>query len=169
MPDPLNYSWREYGAHVGIFRLMDIFDRYRIAISAPVNSDVCALYPAIIEAGCRRGCCWIAHGANNSEWSVGLERDAERAVLATVTEKIERATGRRPRGWLGPALTESQHTGELLAELGYTYTLNWGIDDEPVRLGESGGRLVAVPYVTELNDSPFFAIQGQSGRTSHRH
>ena len=163
VPDPLNYSWREYGARVGIFRLMELFDRYGISVSAPVNSDVCDLYPAIVEAGCRRGWCWVAHGVNNSEWTVGLDRDAERAILATVTESIEAATGRRPRGWLGPALTESPHTSELLAELGYTYTLNWGIDDEPLRLGAGGGGLVAVPYASELNDIPILAMHGQSG------
>ncbi|MFN8164235.1 MAG: hypothetical protein U0R26_10515 [Solirubrobacterales bacterium] len=28
VPDPLNYGWRDYGPRVGIFRLMEIFDRY---------------------------------------------------------------------------------------------------------------------------------------------
>jgi allantoinase len=163
VPDPLNYSWREYGARVGIFRLMDIFDRTSIPVTAPVNGDVCDLYPTIVKEGSRRNWCWVTHGVNNSEWTVGLQRDAERSVLAGVTEKIATATGRQPRGWLGPALTESPHTNELLAELGYSYTLNWGIDDEPVALGPGGGGLIAVPYASELNDIPILAIQGQSG------
>lgn len=163
VPDPLNYSWREYGARVGVFRLMDIFDRYDIAVSAPLNSDVCDLYPTVVHEGSRRGWCWVAHGVNNSEWILGRERDAERAVLGEVTEKIATATGQRPRGWLGPALTESPQTNDLLAELGYSYTLNWGIDDEPYTLEHGGGGLIAVPYASELNDIPFLAIHGQTG------
>lgn len=162
VPDPLNYAWREYGARVGIFRLMEILDRYAVAVSAPLNSDVCDLYPAIIEEGSARDWCWVGHGANNSAWMIGMERDAEREALLAVTEKITGATGKRPRGWLGPALTESPNTNELLAELGYTYTLNWGIDDEPVRLGLADGTFLAVPYASELNDIPVLAMQGQT-------
>ncbi len=163
VPDPVNYSWREYGARVGVFRLMEILDRFDVAVTAPLNSDVCDLYPAIVEEGGARGWSWVAHGTNNSAWLIGMDRDAEKGALQAVTEKIESATGSRPRGWLGPALTESPNTNELLSELGYTYTLNWGIDDEPVRLNVSGGDFLAVPYASEFNDIPVFSLQGQSG------
>lgn len=163
VPDPLNHGWREYGPRVGIFRLMEIFDRFGLRVTALLNSEVCDRYPAIVEEGVARDWCWVGHGGNNSTWLVGMERDAERAYLAEVTERIQRATGRRPRGWLGPALTEGPDTSELLAELGYTYTLNWGIDDEPVRLKVADGNFLAVPYATELNDIPLFVMQGQTG------
>jgi allantoinase len=163
VPDPLNYGWREYGPRVGIFRLMEIFDRFGIRVSSLLNSEVCDRHPAIIEEGVARDWCWVGHGGNNSTWLVGLERDQEREYIQGVTERIEQATGRRPRGWLGPALTESANTNELLAELGYTYTLNWGIDDEPVRLNVADGNFLAVPYSAELNDIPLFVFQGQTG------
>lgn len=163
VPDPLNYSWREYGARVGVFRLMEILDRFDVAVTAPLNSDCCDLYPAIIEEGNARNWSWVGHGTNNSAWLIGMEREAEKGALQEVTAKIEAATGQRPRGWLGPALTESPNTNELLAELGYTYTLNWGIDDEPVRLNVGGGDFLSVPYASEFNDIPVFAMQGQTG------
>jgi peptidoglycan/xylan/chitin deacetylase (PgdA/CDA1 family) len=163
VPDPLNYSWREYGARVGVFRLMEILDRFEIPVTAPINSQACDQYPAIVEEGKARNWCWVGHGANNSEWIVGMEADAERAVLQQITESVEAAAGTRPRGWLGPALTESPHTNALLAELGYTYTLNWGIDDEPVRLEVADRNFLAVPYASEFNDIPVLSMQGQSG------
>jgi peptidoglycan/xylan/chitin deacetylase (PgdA/CDA1 family) len=92
-----------------------------------------------------------------------MEPAEERALLEQVTSVIEEATGTRPRGWLGPALTESPATNELLAELGYTYTLNWGIDDEPVPMRANGGKFISVPYSSELNDIPLFVFQGQRG------
>lgn len=162
-PDPLNYGWREYGPRVGIWRMIELFDRLGVQPTAIVNSQVATEYPEIIAAGVERGWAWVAHGRNNSTWQAGMERDAEQAYIAEVTDEIERATGARPRGWLGPSLTASAETANLLAELGYAYSLDWGIDDEPMPLNVAKGELLSVPYSTELNDIPFYVLQGQSG------
>src|SRR5690242_287866 len=66
VPDALNYGWRDYGARVGIWRLIDTLDRYGIRASALLNSDVANRYPRIIEAGRARDWAWLAHGKNNS-------------------------------------------------------------------------------------------------------
>jgi hypothetical protein len=56
-----------------------------------------------------------------------LSQEEERAYLRDVFEVIERATGSRPKGWLGPlGLSETYATPRLLAELGATYVLDWG-------------------------------------------
>ncbi|HEY1969516.1 MAG TPA: polysaccharide deacetylase family protein [Pseudonocardia sp.] len=159
-PDPLNQGWRDYGPRVGLWRVVDILDRLGLPVTSSVNSEVTYRYPEIIEEGRARGWCWVAHGANNSSYPANLNPQAEQAYLREVTETIEAATGSRPRGWLGPALTESWHTGELLTELGYTYTLNWAVDDEPFRL-RSG--LISVPYSSEVNDLPAFVLHKMSG------
>ena len=162
VPDPLNYGWRDYGPRVGIWRLLDVLDRAGVPPTAIVNSEICQRYPAIVDEGRKRGWCWVAHGANNSTWQAGMKLDEERSYLRQVTHDLESATGVRPIGWLGPALTASSHTYDLLAELGYQYALDWSIDDEPVPLEVASGSLCAVPYSAELNDLPFFAIHGQS-------
>lgn len=162
-PDPLNYGWRDYGPRVGIWRLMEILDAFDLRATSLLNSEVVERHPEIIEEGQKRGWCWVGHGGNNSTWLVGLDREEEKSYLERVTTTIEQATGTRPRGWLGPALTESPVTNELLAELGYTYSLNWGIDDEPVPMRAKGGSFISVPYSAELNDIPAFALQGQTG------
>jgi peptidoglycan/xylan/chitin deacetylase (PgdA/CDA1 family) len=162
-PDPLNYGWREYGPRVGVWRLIEIFDRLGVAPTAIVNSEVCERNPELIEEGIKRGWCWVGHGRNNSTWQAGMERDPEKAYIEQVASTIERATGSHPRGWLGPALTASPQTNDLLAELGFRYCLDWGVDDEPFRFDVTVGELISVPYSTELNDIPFYALQGQSG------
>lgn len=162
VPDPLNHGWRDYGPRVGIWRLLDVLDRAGVPPTAIVNSEVCQRYPEIVAEGRKRGWCWVAHGANNSTWQAGMELEEERSYLRQVTDDIESATGVRPAGWLGPALTASGHTYDLLTELGYRYALDWSIDDEPVPLQIASGSLCAVPYSAELNDLPFFAIHGQS-------
>lgn len=162
-PDPLNFGWREYGPRVGVWRMIEMFDQLGIQPTAILNGDVIDEHPAIIKAGVDRGWDWVAHGKNNSTWQVGMEPDAERAYIAEVADRIERATGKRPRGWLGPSLTASPATNDLLAALGFSYCLDWGADDEPFPFNVASGTLISVPYSTELNDIPFYALQGQSG------
>ncbi|MCK7626016.1 polysaccharide deacetylase family protein [Streptomyces sp. RS10V-4] len=160
-PDPLNYGWRDYGPRVGIWRLIESLDRHGIRASVMLNSDAGERYPQIIEAGRARDWAWIAHGRNNSTFQADLTPDEERAVLAEVVGSIERTTGHRPRGWLGPALTETFRTPELLAELGLDYVLDWSNDDQPYRLNIPG--LLSVPYSIEVNDISLFVGKSLSG------
>jgi peptidoglycan/xylan/chitin deacetylase (PgdA/CDA1 family) len=161
VPDPLNYGWRDYGPRVGIWRLMETFDRHGIRPSVLLNSDVADRYPQIIEAGLERNWAWLAHGRNNSTLQAGMSVDEERAYLTDVVETIERAIGRRPRGWLGPGLTETFQTPRLLADLGLRYVLDWTNDDQPYRLAVPG--MLSVPYTVELNDLGIFTMHGRTG------
>jgi peptidoglycan/xylan/chitin deacetylase (PgdA/CDA1 family) len=153
-PDPLNHGWRDYGARVGIWRTMDILDRYGVRASVLLNSMVAEHNPQIIEAGVQRDWAWLAHGSTNSILHTGLEPDEERKVLTDIVDTIESATGRRPKGWMGPGLTETHNTPELLAELGLSYVLDWTNDDQPYRLNVPG--MLSVPYTVELNDLLIF-------------
>ncbi len=118
LPDALNHGWRDYGDRVGIWRIIEGLDRYGIRASALLNSEVVARYPQIIEAGRARDWVWLAHGRTNSVMHTDLSEDDERAELREIIHTIERGTGRRPQGWMGPALTETLRTPALLAELG---------------------------------------------------
>ncbi|MEV4238551.1 polysaccharide deacetylase family protein [Nocardia sp. NPDC050408] len=160
-PDPLNYGWRDYGPRVGIWRIVQALDKYGIRASALLNSDVAHHNPQIIAAGRERNWTWLAHGKNNSIFQADMSIDDERAYLTDIVETIERATGRRPHGWMGPALTETFHTPELLAELGLDYVLDWTNDDQPYRLNVPG--LLSVPYSVELNDNSLFLGTGLRG------
>lgn len=160
-PDPLNYGWRDYGPRVGIWRMIESLDRHGIRASVLLNSDVAEHYPQIIEAGRARGWAWLAHGRDNSTFQADMTADAERAYLTDVVTTIEAATGTRPRGWMGPALTETFDTPRLLAELGLQYVLDWTNDDQPYRLNVPG--MLSVPYSVELNDIGLFVSKGMTG------
>lgn len=160
-PDPLNYGWRDYGARVGIWRLIDSLDRHGVPASVLLNSDVCSRYPQIMRAGMERNWAWLAHGRDNSTFQAGMNRDEERAYLSEVVTTIEQATGRRPQGWLGPALTETFETPSLLAELGLGYTLDWTNDDQPYELAVPG--MLSVPYSIEMNDITLFVSKSYTG------
>ncbi|MFI9025668.1 polysaccharide deacetylase family protein [Streptomyces sp. NPDC053560] len=160
-PDPLNYGWRDYGPRVGFWRVLKSLDRHGLRASVLLNSDVVDHYPQIVRAGLEREWAWLAHGKNNSVFQADMSGDEERAYLTEVVTTIERATGRRPRGWMGPALTETFRTPELLAELGLGYVLDWTNDDQPYRLNVPG--MLSVPYSVELNDISLFVGKNLSG------
>lgn len=153
-PDALNYGWRDYGARVGIWRTIESLDRHGVRPSVLLNSAVIEHHPQIIAAGRERDWTWLAHGRTNSILHNGIGVDEERHLLTEITDAIVAATGRPPRGWMGPGLTETHHTPQLLAELGYRYVLDWTNDDQPYRLTVPG--MLSVPYSVELNDLLLF-------------
>ncbi|WP_245689697.1 hypothetical protein [Streptomyces chattanoogensis] len=104
---------------------------------------------------------WLAHGKDNSIFQADMTVDAERAYPTEVIDTIEKVTGQRPRGWMGPALTETFQTPALLAELGLSYVLDWTNDDQPYRLNVPG--MLSVPYSVELNDIGLFVSKGRTG------
>ncbi|MGB3322383.1 MAG: polysaccharide deacetylase family protein [Mycolicibacterium fortuitum] len=159
-PDALNYGWRDYGARVGIWRTIEALDRHGIRPSVLLNSAVIEHHPQIVTAGVERNWVWLAHGQTNSILHTGFTVDEERRILAEITGDIADATGRRPLGWMGPGLTETTHTPELLAELGFRYVLDWTNDDQPYPLTVRG--MLSVPYSVELNDLLIFG-KGYTG------
>ena len=152
-PDVLNHSWREYGNRVGALRLLQLLESLRLPATVLVNSDLYAHCPGLIAAFRARGDEIAAHGRTNSERQSGLDEAAERALIDEATGTIARHEGKRPSGWLGPWIAETRLTPDLLHEAGYEYLLDWCADDQPVWLATRGGRILAVPYPQELNDS----------------
>jgi allantoinase len=161
VPDPLNHGWRDFSPRVGIWRLIELLDRLGVVPSVLLNSEVCERYPEIIEAGTARGWAWLAHGQNNSTLQPDVAGEREAEFLAGMMRTIEGATGRRPQGWLGPALTETLETPRLLRDLGIRYLLDWCCDEQPFALEVPG--LLSVPYSIELNDITLFVGRNLSG------
>jgi peptidoglycan/xylan/chitin deacetylase (PgdA/CDA1 family) len=156
IPDIYNYSWRDYGVRVGIWRLMTLLDRLGIKAGVLLNSDVCIQYPVIVEECVKRGWEILGHGITNSQFLAGMSEDQEREVIRTVVRTIKDATGKAPRGWLGPALAETFNTPDILAEEGLGYVCDWCNDDQPYEMRVRKGRLLSLPYGIELNDIPMF-------------
>ena len=163
-PDVLNYSWRDYGNRVGAWRLRDAFDAHGLPASVLVNSWTYDEAPELIAAFRARGDEIVAHGRTNSERQGAMTETEEAEMIAEVTARIAAAEGAAPQGWLGPWISESAVTPDLLAEAGYAYVLDWAMDEQPVWLTARGGkRLLSVPYPQELNDIPMIVARQASG------
>jgi peptidoglycan/xylan/chitin deacetylase (PgdA/CDA1 family) len=163
VPDVLNYSWRDYGVRVGIWRLMDVMQKHGVKGTVALNSDVCEKYPRIIDAGRQLGWEWMGHGTNNSTMINQQPEAEERALIEKVVKTIKTSTGQQPRGWLGPALSESHRTLDILAENSIEYVGDWVNDEQPYPMRVKSGTMISIPYSIEMNDIPAFLDTGQTG------
>ncbi|MCP2194113.1 Polysaccharide deacetylase [Williamsia deligens] len=164
-PDSYNYGWREYGNRVGAFRIAETLDRVGIRPTALVNSEIYEHAPAVPAAYHALGAEFVAHGRTNSATPNSLTGDAERDTIDQVHRAITDAEGTPPRGWMSPGAAPSRITEDLLAERGFTYTLDWPIDDQPVWMSTASGPLLSVPYPHEVNDLPVFVHHHQTAET----
>ena len=162
-PDIRNYSWRDYGVRVGIFRMMDVMQRYGVRGTVALNSDVCHEYPRIIEEGKKLNWEWMGHGITNSVIINAQAEKEERALITQVVTTITKSVGKAPRGWLGPALSETVNTLDILAENGIEYVGDWVNDDQPYPMKVKKGQMFSMPYSQEINDIPAMLGLHRSG------
>jgi peptidoglycan/xylan/chitin deacetylase (PgdA/CDA1 family) len=87
-----------------------------------------------------------------------LDESDEREMILDVFDTMTRREGKAPGGWMSPGANPSPVTEDLLAEIGFTYTLDWPMDDQPTWMQTRGGPLLSVPYPQEVNDVPMIAL-----------
>ena len=151
-PDVGPVSIRDHGNRVAHWRLMEVLDRYKVRGSVSLSAAVCDHHPEIIKECVARNWEFFSHGIYNTRYSYGMSRDQERAMLQDSMDTILKATGQRIAGYLTPALTHTENTMDLLAELGFLYTCDLFQDDQPQPLKVKTGKLISMPYTMNIND-----------------
>jgi allantoinase len=159
VPDVPNFAWFEYGMRTGIWRVFDALEPARRHVTLAINGLVCKEYPQVVERAIVDGWEMMGHGYEQRAMSTV---DDERAVIRRTLDVLEKATGKRPRGWLGPGLVETEKTPGLLVKEGLEYCCDWGpADDVPYDIKVKHGRLVAIPYPIEMNDIVLYGLQNR--------
>jgi allantoinase len=156
LPDVPNWSWHEYGMRVGVWRFYAAFDRIGARGTLSINAKVVESYPRVAGAAKERG--WEFMGHSLVQGPIH-KLDDQRATIHQSLDLLEKFSGKRPVGWLGPGLTQTYETPELLAEAGIQYIGDWVYDDEPSEIHTAKGPLVTLPYTVELNDIPMMIVQ----------
>jgi len=156
IPDVPNWAWHDYGMRVGFWRLHEALRKRKLRATTAINANVCHSYPRVAQAMLEAG--WEFMGHAVKQGAMHLSPD-QRAVVRDTVAIIEKFAGKKPKGWLGPGLTETWETLDLLAEEGIEYVSDWVNDDQPYEIRTSHGPLVSVPYTLELNDIPMMVIQ----------
>lgn len=156
IPNVPIWAQRDYGNRVGVWRLMEMLDRYGIRGTVALNSDVCDHHPQIIEAGRKRQWEWMGHNQTNTRRLNDVPEEEGRIIHDTLGT-IKQATGAPPRGWLGSGMQETWNTLDILAAEGVEYVCDWCNDDQPYWMHLDDGRqLIAMPYSYDVNDKSAF-------------
>jgi len=157
IPDVVMWSDRDYGNRVGVWRLMEVLDRYGIRGTVALNSLLCDHHPVIIEEGNKRKWEWMGHNESNTRRLNEAPPGEEAEIIKRTFATIKRVAGAAPKGWLSAGLQETWDSLDLLAAAGGQYVCDWCNDDQPyvMRL-DAGRRLVSVPYAQQTNDKPAY-------------
>jgi peptidoglycan/xylan/chitin deacetylase (PgdA/CDA1 family) len=156
LPDLPNWAWHEYGMRVGFWRFVEALKKSGMKATLAINGSVCRSYPRVAEAALEAGWEFMGHGY--VQRPMHHVEDQKKSILDTI-EAIRQFTGKAPRGWESPGLTETYDTIDWLAEAGIEYVADWVLDDQPVRIRTASGPIVSVPYTVEMNDISMMALQ----------
>lgn len=151
-PDVVGYSQRDWGNRVGHWRLMELLDKYGVRGSVSLSTALTDHHPEIIEACVERNWEFFSHGIYNTRYSYGMSETQERAMIEDSIVSVHKTTGQRIRGYLAPALTHTERTFNLIAELDFWYTCDLFQDDQPQPVKTTSGKLISMPYSLEVND-----------------
>jgi allantoinase len=152
-PDLLNYGLRDYGNRVGVWRMMDLLDRFGLRCTVSLSMSVLDMYPEIAQSMLERRWELMAHGLYNTRYHWGLGEAEERAAIEECQEIHRRVVGSDLKGWFSPAGSNTLATPDLVAEAGIQYLCDLYHDDQPTPLKVRGGRkLWSLPYSMEVND-----------------
>jgi allantoinase len=156
LPDVPHWSWHEYGMRVGVWRFFDLYRKLGLRPTLSINARVTEDYTRVAEEAKSAG--WEFMGHAYDQGPIHKIEDQAGMIMRSM-DILERFTGTRPVGWLGPGLTQTYETPDLLTAAGVKYIGDWVYDDEPSVIRTKNGPLVTLPYTVELNDITMMIVQ----------
>lgn len=161
--DNPNWTWREYGQRVGVWRMFEVFDSAGVPSSCTMNAKMGIERKAVIDAAVDRGWEIIPHNYVQTDLLTDFffDKEKEREVIRDTLRVYTEVTGKQPKGWLSSSLRSTLNTIDIIAEEGLIFITDLLNDDQPYMVKtESGNPMVSVPYTSEVNDFTVFMRQG---------
>ncbi|MFK7891480.1 MAG: hypothetical protein AB8B63_11755 [Granulosicoccus sp.] len=164
VPDFPNFSWREYGHRVGVWRMIDTFDQVGVPASCTMNAKMGLERRDIIDAVNERGWELVAHNYEQGDLLTNyqFDREAEARLIREALKVYEETVGRSARGWLSSSLRSTTQTADILVEEGLSFICDYMNDEQPYMIKTPNGPIVSTPYSVEINDFTFFHRRGMS-------
>jgi len=157
-------SQMQYGARVGLERIVRLLDAHRIPATFFIPSVSLAITPAM--AGVIRKSGRHEFGVHGwiHEMNMTLPDSAERALVTKALAELTQLTGTKPTGYRAPSWNFSPNTLTILRDLGFRYESSLMADDSPYELLQNGAPtgIVEIPVEWILDDAPLFDPRGAS-------
>jgi putative urate catabolism protein len=155
-------SLYEYGSRVGVWRILELFDRHDVPITVYGVAMAMERNPAAVDAFLKAGHEIASHGWRWINYQY-VPEEVEREHMQRAIEIHRRLTGERPLGWYTGRT--SPNTRKLVAEDGgFVYDADDYNDDLPwydTRYKHKSGKpQLVVPYTLDANDMRFATAQG---------
>lgn len=170
LPDPVpgnvvdwpNFSWREYGQRVGIWRLYETFDEFGAQASCTINAKTALERRQMVDYAVAKGWEIVAHNYEQGELLINYMFDEakEREVIKKTLDVYEQVVGKKAKGWLSSSLRGTLRTADIIAEEGLIFYCDLMNDDQPYLIDTPSGPIVSTPYTNEVNDFTHFHRRG---------
>ena len=159
-----NFTWREYGQRVGIWRLFDAFDKAKVPASCTINAKTALIRPDIANAPKERGWEVVAHNYEQGELLTDFAKDPkkEREIIEATLKVYKEFYGKPAKGWLSSSLRGTVNTPGILKEHGLIFYCDIMNDDQPYLLETDHGPIVSTPYTNEINDFTILTRRGHN-------
>jgi len=144
--DLAGINWSQYGGREGAWRILRILDKHGVPGSMVANGRSAEIHPELVQLAVQRGHVVVAHGYHQDQLLRYLEPEAERAVIRQTLDAIERAAGRRPRGWATPIYGHTERTLELLIQEKIVWTHDALDTSTPYRTQTPAGSIMMFPW-----------------------
>lgn len=168
-PDYWNFTLRDYGNRVGIYRILRALDSRGLRASVAFNSRAAERDRFLLDQVVRRGWEIVAMGTDMARiHGSGVAHDVEAGWVGESLAVLRRLSGQPVTGWVSPALSESFATPDLVAAEGVEYLCDWMNDDLPYafRVDRQGtgpdAAFFAMPHGHEISDLKLMAEYGHT-------
>jgi peptidoglycan/xylan/chitin deacetylase (PgdA/CDA1 family) len=145
-------SHANYGGSVGIWRLMDIFERNQIRATIGANGLAVEKWPDTVKEAHARGHEIASHGMTNDYQLTDLTPEQQKEEIRSCTRVITECVGTRPVGWAGQGNMHTVETLGVLANEGYRWFGDAFDDDVPYVAEVEGKRIAVIPKLNYAND-----------------
>lgn len=151
-PDLAAETWFRYGANEGIYRLLELWDRYDVKTTAHTIGGFALAYPELVREVAHRGHELAGHGMHWRAGQYKMNIDEETDFIEQNMQAIRSITGESIVGYDAFWMRRSVNTMKILQSLGFVYQVNDLSRDEPYVTHVQGRRFVYMPYTLRNND-----------------
>lgn len=138
-------EWSEYGGKAGVWRVLRMLERHGVPGTFSVNAKCAEAYPEAVAQIVKSGFDIAGHGYTQDQLLVYMTPEEERRTIKACLDQLEKASGKRPLGWVTPVHATTEHTIQILAEQGVLWHNEAADSDQPHRIIANGRPMVAIP------------------------
>src|SRR5262245_37523294 len=151
-------SQNEYGARVGLPRIVDLFDKYQIPVTYFIPAVSAQINPGQVDLIRKSGRNEIAVHGWIHEMNSQLPYETEKRLLQRAVDYWTQKLGKKPVGYRAPSWNFSPNTLRILQEMGFMYESSMMSDESPYELLANGRPtgIVELPVEWIMDDAPLY-------------